>query len=211
MTSPAPDSTTAVPAASARPAPHSCRELWWVFNRLTLQGFGGVLPMAQRELVERARWLDKADFAEMLALSQVLPGPNIVNLALMIGDRYFGWRGALTALCGLLALPLVLVLALTVVYQHYAHLPAVAGALRGMGVVAAGLVGATALKLLPTLKKNPMGQVVCAGFTLLTVAVVGGLRWPLLVSLFALGLPAGWWAWRRLAPVARPDTTEGRA
>jgi chromate transporter len=199
---------TAADTLQARAAPRSCGELWRVFNRLTLQGFGGVLPVAQRELVERTRWLDKADFAEMLALGQVLPGPNIVNLALMIGDRYFGWRGALAALAGLLMLPLGIVLGLMLIYQHFADLPAVAGALRGMGVVAAGLVGATALKLMPTLRKNAMGWPVCALFTGLTVLGVGVLRWPLLGALFGLGLPAGWWAWRALGPAARP--TEGK-
>jgi chromate transporter len=162
--------------------------------------------VAQRELVERTRWLDKADFAELLALGQVLPGPNIVNFALMFGDRHFGWRGALTALAGLLALPVLIVLGLAVVYQHFAQVPAVAGALRGMGVAAAGLVGSTALKLLPTLKKNPMGLAACALFTALTVLVVGVLRWPLIWSLLGLGLPAGWWAWCSLAPSPLPQT-----
>ncbi|MFM2066511.1 MAG: hypothetical protein RLZZ584_1420 [Pseudomonadota bacterium] len=201
----------ALPCAAPRPAPASPGELWRVFNRLTLQGFGGVLPVAQRELVERTRWLDKADFVELLALSQVLPGPNIVNLALMIGDRYFGWRGALAALAGLLTLPLFIVLALTVVYQQFADLPAVAGALRGMGVVAAGLVGATALKLMPTLKKNVMGRPACALFTAATVALVAGLRWPLVWALLALGLPAGAWAWWRLGTAGDGDGGAARA
>jgi hypothetical protein len=70
-------------------------ELFRAFNRLALQGFGGVLPVAQRELVERQRWLSREQFVETLSLGQVLPGPNIVNLALMIGDRFFGLRGAI--------------------------------------------------------------------------------------------------------------------
>ena len=85
----------------------------------------------------------------MLAISQVLPGPNVVNLALMFGDRYFGLRGALAALGGMLLAPLVIVLALTAALRRVrAASPVVAGALRGMGAVAAGLVIATALKLL---------------------------------------------------------------
>ena len=86
--------------------PRSPRELFVTFNRLALQGFGGVLAVAQRELVERERWLSQAEFVEMLAISQVLPGPNVVNLALMLGDRYFGLRGALAALAGMLLVPL---------------------------------------------------------------------------------------------------------
>jgi chromate transporter len=178
-----------------------------VFNRLTLQGFGGVLPVAQRELVEREGWLDKAEFVEVLALGQVLPGPNIINLALIVGDRYFGWRGAAAALVGLLGLPLLIVLALTVLYQHYADLPAVAGALRGMGVVAAGLVGSTALKLMSTLQKNVMGLAACALLIMLTAVGVGLLRWPLLWALFGLGLPAIAFAWWRIGAASAPPPT----
>jgi chromate transporter len=157
-----------------------------------------VLPVAQRELVERERWLDKAEFVEVLALGQVLPGPNIINLALIVGDRYFGWRGAAAALLGLLGFPLLIVLALTALYQHFADVPAVAGALRGMGVVAAGLVGSTALKLLSTLDKNVMGLAACVLLIALTALGVGLLRWPLLWALFGLGLPAFAFAWWRL-------------
>ena len=74
------------------PAPRSPGELMRVFSALALQGFGGVLPIAQRELVERRQWLTREEFAETLSVGQVLPGPNIVNLSLMIGDRFFGWQ-----------------------------------------------------------------------------------------------------------------------
>ena len=103
--------------SSPTPAvPHSPADLFITFNRMALQGFGGVLAVAQRELVERKRWLTRDQFVELLALSQVLPGPNIVNLALMFGDRFFGLRGAAAALGGMLLVPLVIVLALTALY-----------------------------------------------------------------------------------------------
>ncbi|MGZ5747555.1 MAG: chromate transporter, partial [Caldimonas sp.] len=103
-------------------APASAGELFFTFNRLALQGFGGVLAVAQRELVERKRWLSRDQFVEMLALSQVLPGPNVVNLALMFGDRFFGLRGALAAVGGMLVVPLVIVLALTAAYAEFSRL-----------------------------------------------------------------------------------------
>ena len=124
---------SAPPAAGdAEPlrAPASPGELFRVFTRLALQGFGGVLPVAQYHLVERERWLTKEQFVELLSIGQVLPGPNIVNLSLMIGDRYFGWRGALAALGGMLALPMLLVLGLASLYVRFAAVPPVAGALR---------------------------------------------------------------------------------
>ena len=182
--------------------PASCGEVFRVFNRLALQGFGGVLPVAHRELVERERWLSPQQFVELLTLGQVLPGPNIINLALIIGDRQFGWRGAAAACAGLLALPLLIVLALATAYQHFADNPLVAGALRGMGAVAAGLVIATAVKLSRTLQTNPIGRPVGMALALATAVLVGGLRWPMAGVVLALGGVGMLIAWRRLAPQA---------
>jgi len=159
--------------------PASPRELFIAFNSLALQGFGGVLPVAQTELVERRRWLSREQFVEMLALSQVLPGPNIVNLALMFSDGHFGLRGAFAAMAGLLVLPMIIVLALTALYGQFATVPLVSGALRGMAAVAAGLVISTALKLLTTLRNNPMGRPLGLAFAALTVVAIAWLRWPL--------------------------------
>jgi len=189
-----------VPAAEAAPlaAPANLRELFFAFNRLSLQGFGGVLPVAQRELVERRHWLDKQQFVEMLAVSQVLPGPNVVNLALMFGDRYFGLRGAMTALAGMMLAPLLVVLLLTALYGQYSHHPLVSGALRGMGAVAAGLVISTALKLLPTVHRNPMGRWLALAFALLTFAATALLHWPLVWVVLGLGSLAMLLTWYRL-------------
>jgi chromate transporter len=101
-------------------SPASPMALFWACNRLALQGFGGVLPLAQRELVERHRWVSRERFLELLSLSQVLPGPNIVNLLIMLGYQWFGWRGALAAVGGVLLAPLVLVLGLAVLAAQLA-------------------------------------------------------------------------------------------
>jgi chromate transporter len=163
----------------ARAQPASPGDLFFTFNRLALQGFGGVLAIAQRELVERKGWLTRQQFVEMLALSQVLPGPNVVNLALMFGDRFFGLRGALAALGGMLVVPLAIVIALTYAYGEFSHLPVVAGALRGMGAIAAGLVMATAFKLMTALGSSRLGRPIAGAFALLTFVTIAWLRWPL--------------------------------
>lgn len=184
--------------SEAERAPRSPGELFVVFNRLALMGFGGVLPIAQHMLVERERWLTNEQFIELLSLSQVLPGPNVVNLALMVGDRYFGWRGALAALAGMLLVPLVIVIALAALYVEFASVPAVAGALRGMGAVAAGLVLAMAFKLMPALVRNPLGRAACAAVALLCALAVGVLRWPAAWVLVGLGTASVGLAWWRL-------------
>ena len=100
--------------------PSSKKEVFVAFTLLALQGFGGVLAVAQRVLCEQKRWLTKEQFVEILAFGQVLPGPNVCNVALMVGDRFFGWRGAFAALAGMMTVPLVIVLAITVAYSQYA-------------------------------------------------------------------------------------------
>ena len=157
-----------------------------------------MLAVAQRELVERKRWLKREEFVELLSVAQMLPGPNIVNLSMMIGDRWFGLRGAMAALAGMLTLPLLIVLMLASLYGRYDSHPAVSGALRGMGVVAAGLVFATALKLLPTLRSNALGVVIGLGLAVATTVAVTLLHWPLLWVLAGLGPLAIALAWRRL-------------
>ena len=87
---------------SASPRPASLADLFFSFTWLALQGFGGVLAVVQREIVERKRWLTPEEFVEDWAVAQIMPGPNVMNLSMMIGSRYFGLRGALAALAGML-------------------------------------------------------------------------------------------------------------
>lgn len=178
------------------------RELFFAFNWLALQGFGGVLAVVQHELVERKRWFTREEFVEEWAVAQIMPGPNVINLALMIGARYFGLRGAMTALAGMLAVPLLIVLLLALVYARFADVPQVAGALRGMGAVAAGLVTATGLKLFGALRRNSLGMAVCSALGLATFACIALLRLPLAWVLLGLGGLGFVLAWRKLGTPA---------
>ncbi|SFM39194.1 chromate transporter [Variovorax sp. OV329] len=194
-----PDSVVPRPL-SERPRPQSLAEVFWTFNGLAMQGFGGVLAVVQRGIVEQKGWLTPEEFVEEWAVAQVLPGPNVINLALMLGDRYFGLRGAATAVAGMLALPTLLIIVLALVYAQYAGHPQVAGALRGMGAVAAGLIAATGIKLLPTLRRHPLGLRTAAVFVALVFCAVAILRWPLIAVLVLFGGVACVWTWRRIAP-----------
>ncbi|HCY16579.1 MAG: chromate transporter [Curvibacter sp. GWA2_64_110] len=188
------------PPATQRTQPQSLTDLFVSFTVLALQGFGGVLAVAQRELVEHKRWMTNEEFVEEWAVAQIMPGPNIINLCIMIGGRYFGLRGALAALAGMLLVPMLIVLLLALVYAHFATHPGVIGALRGMGAVAAGLIVATGLKLFPALKKNALGLATCIGFGVLCFVAVALLRWPLAYVLLGLGSIACVMTYRRLAP-----------
>ena len=182
----------------ARHQPTSLGDLFWSFTKLALQGFGGVLAVVQRELVEKKQWLTTEEFIEDWAVAQILPGPNVVNLSLMIGDRYFGLRGALAALAGMLTFPLLLVLALAALFAGVSDLPSVQGALRGMGAVAAGLISATGLRLISALKSNVMSKAVCIALASMTFVTIALLRLPLAWVLLSVGSLACLWAYRQL-------------
>ncbi|HEY1148020.1 MAG TPA: chromate transporter [Pseudoduganella sp.] len=125
----------------------NCWALFKLFSQMALLGFGGVLPFAYRYLVERSRWLSDSEFAQLLSIAQLLPGPTICNLAVIVGQRFAGTGGALAALAGLLVAPFFIVIALGVGYQELATSALFAHALQGMAAAAAGLILATAGKL----------------------------------------------------------------
>jgi chromate transporter len=178
--------------------PRSKTDLFLSFTWLALQGFGGVLAVVQRELVEKKRWMTREQFLEDWAVAQVMPGPNVVNLSLMIGGRYFGLPGAMAALSGMLAAPLVIVLLLAALYGSVADTAAAQGALKGMGAVAAGLITATGIKLIAALQKNAMGVWVCIGLVAVTFVAIALLRLPLAWVLLLVGGSACLWAYRVL-------------
>jgi len=192
------DCTMPAPLAPTQLRPQTLHELFWTFTKLALQGFGGVLAVVQRELVDKKHWLTREQFVEDWAVAQVLPGPNVVNLSLMIGDRYFGLRGALTALAGLVTLPLGVVLALAVLFAGVSDNAQVQGALRGMSAVAAGLIAATGFKLFSSLSKNVLGAPVVWALLALTFIAIAIFRLPLAWVLLGLGGTATLWASRQL-------------
>ena len=173
---------TAFPA-TARP---SLARLFGEFFSIGMLGFGGVLPLARRMIVERRRWLTAAEFTDLLALCQFLPGPNVVNLSVALGGRFRGPAGALAAVCGLLGGPMLTVIALGLVYDRFAAVPAVARALEGLAAAASGLVLATALRIAAPLRRRPGGMAVAAAALL----AVAALRAPLPLVLLVLA-PAG--------------------
>jgi chromate transporter len=180
---------------ASQPCPESVVAVFWAFTWLALQGFGGVLAVVQREVVDKHRWLTREEFLGDWAVAQLMPGPNVVNLALMLGGRWFGLRGALAALAGMLVFPLALLLVLVGVYGSLADAAWLQGALRGMGAVCAGLIAATGLKLSGALAKNLLGLGLCWVLLALTFVAVGLLRLPLVWVLLGLGGVAFALAW----------------
>ncbi|MBC3807276.1 chromate transporter [Undibacterium seohonense] len=182
--------------------PRSLADLFWSFTILAIQGFGGVVAIVQRELVDKKRWMTREEFVEEWAVAQVMPGPNVVNLAMIIGNRFFGLAGALSALAGMLCFPLLLLLLVVLLYGQIAQHPGVAGALRGMSAVAAGMIIASGLRLLPVLKTHPLGTLVSTSIAGTSFFAIAIFRVPLAFVLLPLGSLSMFLVYRQLKRIA---------
>ena len=172
--------------------PESPREIFVAFTIIAMQSFGGALAFIERMIVRKKRWLTMDEFVGMHALSQVLPGPTGLSFCVLLGDRFFGVRGAVAALSGFMLLPTVLILGIATLFLHFQHLPQVQGALHGMGAASVGLIVITAARMARTLR----GRRVAIGVAVLGFCAVGLLRLPVSTVMLTLGTVSVWLAWR---------------
>jgi chromate transporter len=202
MSKPAEPEPAAPNPGQAERARPSLAELFIAFVAVALSGFGGALPWARRMIVERKRWMTAEEFNDDFALSQFLPGPNVVNFSVVFGSRFGGWAGAVVAFAGLMGPPLVIVTVLGVLYAQFGDLAVLSRILTGITAAAAGLILATTVKMAIPLVKQP--QVWPKAVALVAFAAIGLIRWPLPVVLIALMpvaiLLAWFWPASRIQP-----------
>ena len=166
--------------------------LFLTFSKISLSSFGGALFWARRGLVEQQRWLSEQQFVELLTLGQLLPGPNVLNLTVMVGYRFGGWSGAAVSVAGYLGWPFLVVIGMGTLYEQYGALPQVQQALGGMSKVAAGLLLATVIRLATALPRRLRPWL----FGILAFGAVGVIRWPLLWVIAVLAPGAVFLAWK---------------
>jgi chromate transporter len=189
------DVDSPVAAAPVTPGP---AVLFRGFARVGLSGFGGVLPWVRRLLVDTERWLTAEEFNVLLGLCQFLPGPNVINLAVAVGVRFCGWRGAVAAALGLMFGPFLVALLLGLLYARYGEIPLVQSVLYGVTLVGAGLIIATGLRMALNLQK----RAVYLPFTLAAFVALVLLHWPLPVVMIGgavLTVSLSWWRLSREA------------
>jgi len=166
-------------------------QLFICFSKIGLSGFGGVLPWARRTLVEQDKILTSEEFSAILGICQIVPGPNIVNLAVCIGSRFGGARGAFAAVMGLTLGPICVVMLLALLYAHYSYMESVKGiryiepvkgVLRGISAVGVGLIASTGFKMLRDEFQFP-AMFLVVGVTILAASYFHlGLGWVVLIS-----------------------------
>ncbi|PRH87217.1 chromate transporter [Labrys okinawensis] len=168
-------------------------DLFCGFLTLGLIGFGGVLPLARRMVVEERGWLNGQEFADLLGLCQFLPGGNIINMSVAIGLRFRGVAGACAALLGLIAAPTAIVIGLGMLYDRFQADPHIHHLFGGLAAAAAGLLISMAIKVARPLRRDPAGILIaCACF--LAIAV---LRLPLPATMLVLAPLGILLAWRK--------------
>lgn len=173
----------------------SLKSLTWAFLLVGAQGFGGVAVSAHRVLVDERRWLDEAEYAAMLGVGQALPGANTINLAVMLGDRIAGWRGAVAAVGALMGAPVAILAVVLSLYERFAVIDAAAGALGGVASAGAGLTFSVAIRLfLASGRRRYAGVLAFGAFA----GVILGV--PLLAVVFGVGFLG--FAWAAVEPAA---------
>jgi len=122
-------------------------------------------------------------------------------LTILIGDRNFGWKGALASFLGMVSVPGTLMLSVFVFYQQFSDNPLVSQALVGMAASAAGMVAGAALKLVYNCRENIITPPVWILGLVLTFVTVGVMKISMLFILPILGIPLSLWAWYRFLKV----------
>jgi chromate transporter len=163
-------------------APPTVVEIFIGFLTLGLTAFGGALPLARREIVDRRKWLTSDEFVDLLGLCQFLPGGNVINLSVAIGMKFRGVAGALAGLLGLIVGPSLIVIGLGVLYQRTHQDPHIRHLFAGLAAAAAGLLVSMAIKVAwPLRHKLSMAAVAAVAFIAIAL-----LRLPLLPVMLML-------------------------
>ena len=164
------------------------------FAKIGLMSFGGALSgWLYREIVMRRRWLGEEDFLGGLALAQIMPGANVANLSLYIGQRLRGGIGALAALLGMLLPPMALVIVLAALYQRATD---VGWVHRFVGGVAAAAIGLTVMIGIRAARRverraGPLAVLLAIFFA---VGVLGWPMVPVVLAVTPLSIALAWLA-----------------
>lgn len=125
-------------------------QLFYTYLKIGTFTLGGgyvMLPLIQREVVDRKKWIDEEEFLNMIALAQAAPGLIAVNSAIFIGWRVGGWRGVIGAVLGAVLPSFLIILAIAMVFSEWKDMPAVEAIFKGIRPAVVALIAAPLVKL----------------------------------------------------------------
>ena len=172
-------------------------ELFLGFAKVSVSGFGMILPWVRRLIVDDKKWMTAEEFNETFSLAQFLPGPNVVNMSVVFGSRMHGAAGAAVALLGLLGPPALIATGLSALYAVYGDADILRRILTGIAAAAIGLMVAVIAKMAEPLLRKLLAP--APAIMVATFLAVGVARWPLLWTLLVLApasIALAWW-WQR--------------
>lgn len=126
-------------------------QLFWTYLKIgtfTLGGGYAMLPLIQREVVDRRHWLEEKEFLNMIALAQAAPGLIAVNSAIFIGQRIYGWRGVMACVLGAVVPSVVIILLIAMYFRQFKELPVVEAIFKGVRPAVVALIAATVVRLI---------------------------------------------------------------
>ncbi len=172
-------------------------EIFFVFLSIGATSIGGgLVAYLRRGLVGRKRWLSDPEFVRMLSMCQALPGLNGTNMAILMGDKLRGVRGAAAAIVGICLPGALIMMATAVIYAHRGDRAIVTVLLSSVAAAATGITFFVAADL-GRKSLSGIGDIV---LVTLTVALVNLFHFSVLAALFLAGAIAIWW--RRPRPAA---------
>lgn len=161
----------------------SLPELFWIFFQIGAMSFGGGLSAwIHREISTKRGWMSDTDFLTGLALCQVLPGVNNVNMAVHVGQRLRGVIGAVTCVFAMLLAPFFAIIGLAAVYDQIQGIPWMYDLLDGIAAAAVGLLVSVALRSARGTFRGIAPFLVALAF----IITVGLLRWPMIPVVLCL-------------------------
>lgn len=126
-------------------------QLFWSFFQIGLFSIGGgyaAMPLIQQQVVDQHAWLSMNQFADIMTIAEMTPGPIAINSATFVGIRIAGLPGAIVATAGCVLPSCVIVLTLAFIYYHFSRLTAVQGVLQGLRPAVVAMIASAGLSLL---------------------------------------------------------------
>lgn len=120
-------------------------KLFWAFFQIGLFSIGGgyaALPLMQHQIIDLHRWMTLDEFADIITIAEMTPGPIAINSATFIGAKLCGIPGSLLATFGCVLPSFIIVMLLAILYKKYKELKVVDGLLRGLRPAAVGMIAA---------------------------------------------------------------------